>query len=426
MRRPRFERALFGAAAALSLSLGAPAMAADHRDAPTIDDYSAIDINDVYMFRNPANCNPGPGCNLVVALSTQAVADPQFGPSYHFQENALYRLNFTTRADAKPTAHIDFVFSPFGNLPDCPDPQIACQTFRAVFPKKVVIEGLTTQGTNGATHNAPVVTEAGGIKIFAGPRQDPFFFDLVGFNRSIAAGSQKFTGVDAFLDKNINAIVLEFPLSMVFPAGSCNLTPPFSTPCGTWAVTYLGHFNKDDLERLEPHPEGLRQVDRMGNPAVNTVLIPGPQKDDFNFGEPKDDPKDFAATILKQIINLDAKFKTCQNGNTTGASACGSTPLPQCATACNPNVPLLASVAVPDVLRFASNAPDQYPNGRRPQDRTTDLLLTLILQQPVNDGTKTKDPCPGFPFLKPPLQLGTSYPYDDIPSPYSDNPQSCP
>jgi len=125
--KPKLARSLLAAAAAISLSLGAPAIAADHRDAPTIDDYSAIDINDVYVFRDPANCSPGPGCNLVVALSTQAVADPQFGSSYHFQENALYRLNFTTRADAKPTAYIDFVFSPFENGPACPTGP-ACQT----------------------------------------------------------------------------------------------------------------------------------------------------------------------------------------------------------------------------------------------------------------------------------------------------------
>jgi len=192
---------------------------------------------------------------------------------------------------------------------------------------------------------------------------------------------------------------------MVFPAGSCNLTPPFSTPCGTWAVTYLGHFNKDDLERLEPHPDGLRQVDRMGNPAVNTVLIPGPLKDEFNFGQPKDDVKDFASVILNQILTLDKRFGTCPQNATSAAS-------------CNPNVPLLASVAVPDVLRFASNANDGYPNGRRPQDRTTDLLLTLILQKQINDGTTTKTPCPGFPFLRPPLQLGTSLPY-------TNNPQTC-
>jgi len=57
-------------------------MAADHRDAPTIDDYSAIDINDVYMFRKPGDANtPGDPNTLVVALSTQAVADPLFGSS---------------------------------------------------------------------------------------------------------------------------------------------------------------------------------------------------------------------------------------------------------------------------------------------------------------------------------------------------------
>src|ERR1700741_2579752 len=155
-------------AVALTLSLAlALVMAADHRAAPTIDDYSAIDINDVFMFRDPANCTPGPGCNLVVALSTQAVADPLFGSSYHFQENALYQLNFTTRSDAKPTATIEFVFGPFANGPACPAPAPACQTFRAVFPNHVVVEGLATQGTSGATHLAPVVTPAGGITVFA-------------------------------------------------------------------------------------------------------------------------------------------------------------------------------------------------------------------------------------------------------------------
>src|SRR3954454_14690282 len=149
-------RTLLGAAAALSLSFGTPAMAADHRDAPTIDDYSAIDINDVYMFRNPANCNPGPGCSLVVALSTQAVADPQFGPSYHFQENALYRLNFTTRKDARPTAKIDVVFGAYANQAGCAAPAPACQPFQVRFPDGRRVEGLATQGTAAAAHLAPV------------------------------------------------------------------------------------------------------------------------------------------------------------------------------------------------------------------------------------------------------------------------------
>src|SRR3954452_11066680 len=102
--------AFLGTVFAVSLACSLPTMAADHRDAPTIDDYSAIDINDVYMFRDPADAS-----RLVVALTVQAVADPQFGSSYHFQENALYRLNFTTRRDGKPTATIDFTFDAYDN-----------------------------------------------------------------------------------------------------------------------------------------------------------------------------------------------------------------------------------------------------------------------------------------------------------------------
>ena len=178
MFRLGFKPALLGAAAALSLSFGSPpAMAADHRDAPTIDDYSAIDINDLYVFRDPNDPT-----KLVVALSTQAVADPLFGPSYHFQENALYQLNFTTRADAKPTGQIEFVFGPFGNGPACPAPAPECQVSRASFPDGTVInDGQAVQGTNSATHNDPTPFKTvNGVTVFAGPREDPFFFDLVG------------------------------------------------------------------------------------------------------------------------------------------------------------------------------------------------------------------------------------------------------
>jgi hypothetical protein len=409
-----FKRFAFAAIAAAALIFYAPpASAADHRDAPTIDEYSAIDINDVFMFRDPPCLSSTIKCasqNLVVALSTQAVADPLFGSSYHFQDNALYRLNFTTRKDARPTAHIDFVFSAFGNGPDCPSPQPACQTYKAFFPDHTVIEGLTTQGTSAATHNSPVVATAGDKKVFAGPREDPFFFDLVGFNRTIGSNptAVSFTGVDAFEGKNINAIVVEFPITMVFPQNTCAglTTPVFSTPCGVWAVTYLGNLRIDDNGRFDEHSDDdLRQVDRMGNPAVNTALIPAALKDAFNFGQPQNDPSDFATVILDQIASLDAKF-------------CPLHPM-DCKTP-NPNIPLLASVAVPDVLRFASQQPDGYPNGRQLADRTTDILISLILQLPgFTDGTSLKTYCPQFPFLGPPLQLSAN-------SPFEINSQSCP
>jgi hypothetical protein len=262
-------------------------------------------------------------------------------------------------------------------------------------------------------------TKAGPISVFAGPREDPFFFDLVGFNRAVAAGNPGlFTGVDAFQGKNINAIVIEFPVTMVFPSNACRAPVPDS-PCGVWAVTYLGAFKDDDAEKFEKHPEQLRQVDRMGNPAVNTALIPAAFKDAFNFAEPKNDPKDFAPVILAQILALDKKFGSCVPGPATSAANC------------NPNTSLLAAVAVPDVLHFSSTQTPGYPNGRLPSDHTTDLLISLILNVPgFKDGTSAKHYCMAspefpsqaamFPYLGPPLQLGSSGQTPD------QNPQSCP
>jgi hypothetical protein len=397
---PKLERMLLAMVAALSLSAVSPSLAADHRDAPTVDDYSAIDINDVFMFRDPPCKTTSCGSkDFVMVLSTQAVADPKFGPSYHFQSNALYRLNFSTTPlaikNGIPTKSIDIVFSPFGNNASCPAPKPLCQTFRAIFPNKIVVEGPVTLGTASATPNQPIVTTKGRISVFAGPREDPFFFDLVGFNRFIADFNSQttkpvphfdlFTGVDSFLGKNINAIVLEFPISMLLPAGSTKLA--------AWAVTYLGDVGTGfDLD----------QIDRMGNPAVNTALIPAPLKDAFNFGIPANDKRDFASTIAATAIRYGVNQTTV--------------------------LPALATAAIPDTLKFDTKLADGYlqvpPNGRQLGDRTTDFLLSLLFnvqgkngsqhpkgvicpklaETPFSDCTAPKKYLSDFPFAGPPLQ----------------------
>jgi hypothetical protein len=382
-----FRRFAFTAIVAVAalFSFWSPASAADHRDAPTVDEYSAIDINDVFMFRDPLNKS-----NLVMALSTQAIADPKFGPSYHFQPNALYQFHFSTNPQAVPTASIDVVFSPFENGPSCPAPAAPCQTYVAKFPHGIVVEGLTTQGTAAATPLSPVITTktigAGTITAFAGPREDPFFFDLIGFDRFVATFNStgtvdpgQFTHVDSFLGKNVNAIVLEFPISVV--VGN-------ATKFSAWAVTYLADFRFNDEFRDRDHrdnerdADGLRQIDRMGNPAVNTALIPTALKDAFNFGIPENDAKDFAPAILATL----AKFHT------------------PAAT-----VAALATAAVPDTLKFDTSLPDGYiqvpPNGRKLSDRVTDFLLGLIVNvSGFTDGTAVKTYLASVPYLGPPLQ----------------------
>jgi hypothetical protein len=91
-----FKVGLVVAAAAVLFTLFPQQTFSESRNAPNIDNYSALDIGGVYMFRDPGQCNPGPGCSLVIALVVQGLADPLFGNTYHFQSNALYRLSFNT------------------------------------------------------------------------------------------------------------------------------------------------------------------------------------------------------------------------------------------------------------------------------------------------------------------------------------------
>lgn len=417
----RIRAVACAAVAALLLSFTA-ALAADGRNAPTIDSYSAVDINDLYMFRDPpcdiAACTSP---NLVVIMSVQSLADPHFGPTYHFQPNALYRFNFdTTRSDGtarKRPVTIDVTFSPFGNNDACPAPNPPCQTYTVTFPRDMIVEGLTTQGSWGATPKPAVVAEDGPITAFAGPREDPAFFDRVGFERFLADFNNQmttpatphfnlFTGVDAQLGKNVNAIVLEFPLSLIMPNGS--------TKFSAWASTYVsgldareaGPAADDEDNDQDDHGRDaddlLRQVDREGNPFVNLSLISEPLHDAFNFGLPQNDAKNFAPTIAATLVR-DGVDQTHV-------------------------LPVLATALIPDTLKFDASLPDGYlqvpPNGRKLGDRVTDFLLSLffnvqggpgtqhpggvtcpqLAQTPFSDCTSPKVYLSVFPFAGPPLQ----------------------
>jgi hypothetical protein len=344
-------------------------------------------------------------------MVVDGLADPLFGATYHFQQNARYQFNFNTDGSGAPNATIYFTFSTFGNGPTCPAPGAACQTYSATFPDGTVVNGTVTPGTEGTAHvdPTPFIATSGDKKVFAGPRENPFFFDFVGFNRSIAAGNLHYTGLDAFKGKNAMAIVVEFPLATVFPAGACvssNPALPLAS-CGVWASTFLGISTGST-------PAYLRQVERMGNPLV-AELLPLSSRDNFNASLPMADSSIYGPMLVNQILTIDKSFGTCPQDTTDPAS-------------CNPNVPLLASLEVPDMLRFASNVGDGYPNGRRASDRASDLLTILILQtnklpisQPFTDGTSVKQQCPIFPFLGPPLQLN-----DGTIPPVQPNPLPCP
>ena len=251
--------------------------AADHVDAPGIAADTAADITDVYAFRSPENND-----NLVVALNVNGLWVPG-SLARNFSSDVLYQIHVDNTGDLVADATVGITFSSAAAGQS--------QTF-TVTGLGAPITSLTTPPTAG-TPASPIVTESGGIKLFAGPRDDPFFFDLVGFQRFLAGPFVPASGLrpsgetpsDAFAGANVSSIVIELPITA--------LTGAATSDTGTiraWAST----------------SRNGAQVDRIGIPTINTVLIPGGQKNAFNVADPVNDVAEYRATAQATIEGLRA------------------------------------------------------------------------------------------------------------------------
>jgi len=79
---------------------------------------------------------------------------------------------------------------------------------------------VTTYGVNPVVGN-----NSNGTKVFAGPRDDPFFFDLSRFKEIIGGTQTGFRnpGVDAFAGTNVMSIVVEVPKTLLGSATTINV-----------------------------------------------------------------------------------------------------------------------------------------------------------------------------------------------------------
>ena len=338
------------------LAAGLPALAADHREAPAISEQPVADINDIYAFRDPADAG-----TLVLVMTVNPLSDPDFAGSYAFSPGVLYRFGIDNTGDAVFEHNIDIVFG----RPSAP----GVQRFRARFPDTAVFAGDVTPPS---TPNDPQIVDGpagSGISVFAGPRDDPFFFDGVGFNRFRATGDPaEFRGIDSFADFNVSAIVVALPVDLVSD-GSDQLDISgftFNRRPGTF------------------QPVG-RALDRTGNPGVSTALVPFAQKNRFNRTRPQNDAAIWADILVSSLTDL------------------GTSP---------DNIGILASAAVPDTLKLDLNQPDGFPNGRLPEDDVIETLFGLIFNggPPIDDGVDENDEefLDEFPFLASPFQPAPS------------------
>lgn len=360
------SRILCGTLIAASSSL---ALAADHREAPVIRSDSAADIADLYVFSTniPTSLNKDhlTGQTVVLAMTVNPLAVPEEGPTYTFDHNVAYDFNIDLNGNGKPNRIIRFEFS---------DPSMGPQEYTVKLPGDVSFSGMVTPTSVSDTANDPVIaTGPNGETAFAGPRDDPFFFDVVGFQRFLG-GIGAFDGTDGFAGKNVSAIIIEVPRTTV-ARGLDSMQ--------VWATTSRQKITSRRRSDLPQHFGQYRQIERMGNPAVNTALITPELKDLYNAGTPANDADVFAPTIVDSLTALGTNAE---------------------------NIGILASVAVPDTIKVDFTAPIGYPNGRALHDDVIDTLFFFIFNQTeVPDGVDMNDKpfMDSFPYMAPPHQPGS-------------------
>ena len=167
----------------VALGLTGTALAADHGEAPGAAADPAADIADFYAWHTTSG-------TIVAVITVQPLAVSGDAPLY--DADVLYGVHVDTNLDN--TADID-IYARFGQNAD--------------GDWGVQVENLP--GASGAVSGAvdTVITD-GDVKVFAGLREDPFFFDAQGFSDTLATASVAFTGTDFFAGYNVLSIVMEF------------------------------------------------------------------------------------------------------------------------------------------------------------------------------------------------------------------------
>jgi hypothetical protein len=366
--------------------------AADHAESTSVIDDAYADLGDTFAFLSPVD-----NTKVVLVLTVAGFIVPSQALNFsYFPDDILYRVEIENTGDAVADQRFDITFS--------------AQTARNV-PQTATIILPTAPGGRVRRFTAPttvpnfaasappfVVTTntASGVRFFAGLTDDPFYFDIVGFNRfvtSVLAGTPDPTRLnrarDSFAGYNIHVIAIEVPADML--RGSSGNT------IGVNGIT----LRQQNVTR---GPNGTRvgtgpfvQVDRTAVPAINTALIPFPRKNEYNAATPVEDA---AGVFANSIVGT----LTALGTNST-------------------NISVLASVGVPDILRLNLATPNTslgfgerittpgytgFPNGRRPGDDTIDTLLYFITNQALLTGDNVNAnevAIPNsFPFMPPPNQ----------------------
>ena len=161
--------------------------ASDHLDGPRATADPASDLTDVFAFTSPSD--PA-RVVLAMAVGPYSAADAAFSPLVTY----AFRVQ---RVDA---------LSPF--TLDTTARDVVC-TFDAATPQRVSCTGPGAVMAAAAVGDPSGGGAGGPMRVFAGLRSDPAFFDRQGALATLSTGRASFTGDNAFAGANVLALVVE-------------------------------------------------------------------------------------------------------------------------------------------------------------------------------------------------------------------------
>ena len=247
--------ALTAGVVAAAFHTTAPVKASDHDDGETNIKARNLNLTDLYVFREDWQTNnPAHSTRMVFIMNTNPRSLPR--QQYFFNTNAIYTFWVSRRAsrDGAPTGVPDMAFDFNFGTPSATGSQSITLNLRRFVNG---VETGTAEPLNAGSTTSPAllagvppvqpgttVTAAGNndITVFAGLREDPFFFDVDSYFRTrgaLAGGyappavgppsignrgtgtinplviTPQATAIDFAKGYNVNAIVMRVPIALL-------------------------------------------------------------------------------------------------------------------------------------------------------------------------------------------------------------------
>jgi hypothetical protein len=343
-------------------------LAADHLDAPGLTSPggdAALDISDVYAFRTQ-------GGKSVLVLNVNGFTAPgkqalfaSGAPRVAKTKKVAYTLRIDNDGDAVPDVNLR---ARFGRA-----------NAAGVQPLTLARNGKRVLKGRSSAFGRTRINRSHRYSVFAGVRDDPFFFDLDGFVNILSNEPGKsFIGcteprTDRFAGTNVSSIVIAVPPGKLTDKGST---------IGVWGTTSMGG----------------KQIDRMGRPAIATVFIPSnpfpgervgeeeSMKNAYNESRPSGDQARFRGEVVDTLTVLHSLNDGSGDDSSDDAG----------------KVAGLADVLLPDALTFDTASSSGFLNGRRLADDVIDAELDLVTEGAVTTDCVAQNDKPfrgSFPYV---------------------------